>query len=110
VASKGLSDELKGTFYAVIETPTRCAYHVALVSFTSKPEAPVRPVARQIADVIRSVCFDPGRQSSGTGGPMAMALNQRAWNCPGRATRPLMVDHGIRVRVKSHPAPTFTVL
>jgi type IV secretory pathway VirD2 relaxase len=67
VASKGLSDELKGTFYAVIETPTGRAYHVPLdpraaetmrpgdiVSFTTKPEAPVRPVDRQIADVARA--------------------------------------------------------
>ena len=30
VASKGLSDELKGTFYAVVETPTGRAYHVPL--------------------------------------------------------------------------------
>jgi hypothetical protein len=67
VASKGLSDELKGTFYAVIETPTGRAYHVPLdpraaetmrpgdiVSFTTKPEAPVRPVDRQIADDARA--------------------------------------------------------
>jgi Protein of unknown function (DUF3363) len=64
VASKGLSDELKGDFYAVIEAPTGRAYHVALdrraaetvragdiVSLTTKPEAPVRPVDRQIAEV-----------------------------------------------------------
>jgi type IV secretory pathway VirD2 relaxase len=64
VASKGLSDELKGAFYAVIETPTGRAYHVPLdarsaealrlgdiVSLTTKPEAPVRPVDRHIADV-----------------------------------------------------------
>jgi hypothetical protein len=30
VADKGLSDELVGGFYAVVETPTRCAYHVPL--------------------------------------------------------------------------------
>jgi type IV secretory pathway VirD2 relaxase len=67
VASKGLSDELKGDFYAVIETPTGRAYHVALdrrgaetvragdiVSFTTKPEAPVRPADRQIAEVARA--------------------------------------------------------
>jgi type IV secretory pathway VirD2 relaxase len=66
VASKGLSDELKGAFYAVIESPTGRAYHVALdaratetvrpgdiVSFTTKPEAPVRPIDRQIAEVAR---------------------------------------------------------
>jgi len=67
VASKGLSDELKGTFYAVVETPTGRAYHVPLdargaeamrpgdlVSFTTRPEAPVRPVDRQIAEVARA--------------------------------------------------------
>src|SRR5580658_423810 len=67
VASKGLSDELKGAFYAVVETPTGRAYHVALdarsaeamrpgdiVSFTTKPEAPVRPSDRQIAEVARA--------------------------------------------------------
>ncbi|MDP9151288.1 MAG: DUF3363 domain-containing protein, partial [Myxococcota bacterium] len=30
VASKGLADELKGAFYAVLETPTGTAYHVPL--------------------------------------------------------------------------------
>jgi len=67
VASKGLSDELKGTFYAVVETPTGRAYHVPLdprgaeamrlgdiVSFTTQPEAPVRPVDRQIAEAARA--------------------------------------------------------
>jgi hypothetical protein len=67
VASKGLSDELKGVFYAVIETPAGRAYHVSLdrqaaetmrpgeiVSFTTKPDLPVRPVDRQIAEVARA--------------------------------------------------------
>jgi type IV secretory pathway VirD2 relaxase len=67
VASRGLSDELKGAFYAVIETPTGRAYHVPLdrpaaetlragdiVSFTTRPEAPVRPLDRQIADAARA--------------------------------------------------------
>jgi type IV secretory pathway VirD2 relaxase len=62
VASKGLSDELKGVFYAVIETPTGSAYHVPIdsrsadalrpgdvVSLTTKPEPPLRPVDREIA-------------------------------------------------------------
>ncbi len=30
VASKGLSDELEGDFYAVLETPTGAEYHVPL--------------------------------------------------------------------------------
>jgi type IV secretory pathway VirD2 relaxase len=63
VASKGLSDELKGAFYAVVETPSGRAYHVPLdarsadslrpgdiVSLATKPESPVRPVDRHIAD------------------------------------------------------------
>ena len=67
VASKGLSDELKGAMYAVIETPRGHAYHVPLaarlaedirpgdiVSFTTKPEAAVRPVDRHIAEVSRA--------------------------------------------------------
>jgi type IV secretory pathway VirD2 relaxase len=64
VASKGLSDELKGAFYAVIETPAGSAYHVPLdarsaealrpgdiVSLATKPEASVRPLDRYISDV-----------------------------------------------------------
>src|SRR5579862_7180352 len=64
VASKGILDELKGTFYAVVETPTGHAYHVPLdarsaeslcsgdvVSLSTRPEVPVRPVDRQIADI-----------------------------------------------------------
>jgi type IV secretory pathway VirD2 relaxase len=67
VASKGLSDELKGGFYAVIEAVSGHAYHVPLearsasnlrpgdiVSFTTKPEPPVRAVDRQIAETARA--------------------------------------------------------
>jgi hypothetical protein len=67
VAGKGLSDELKGTFYAVIETPAGRAYHVPLdarsvetvgvgdlVSLATPPESPVRPVDRQIAEAARA--------------------------------------------------------
>jgi len=67
VADKGLSDELRGASYAVIETPTGHAYHVPLdarsteglrvgdwVSFTTKPEAAVRLVDRHIADSARA--------------------------------------------------------
>ncbi len=65
VAGKGLSDELKGTFYAVVETPAGRAYHVPLdaksaqtvsvgdlVSLATPPASPVRPVDRQIADLV----------------------------------------------------------
>jgi type IV secretory pathway VirD2 relaxase len=64
VASKGLTDELKGTFYAVLETPTGAAYHVPLdahaadalspgdlVRFGTKQAPPGRPVDRHIVDV-----------------------------------------------------------
>jgi type IV secretory pathway VirD2 relaxase len=62
VASKGLSDEQKGAFYAVIEAPSGKAYHVAMseraaeqvrpgdiVSLKSEPEPPLRRVDREIA-------------------------------------------------------------
>jgi type IV secretory pathway VirD2 relaxase len=64
VASKGLSDELKGIFYAVVETPNGSAYHVPLdarsaeslnagdmVSLTTKPQPAVRPIDRHVAEV-----------------------------------------------------------
>jgi len=67
VAGKGLSDELKGTFYAVVETPAGRAYYVPLdarsaqtvgvgdlVSLATPPEAAVRPADRQIAEVARA--------------------------------------------------------
>ena len=67
VAGKGLSDELKGTFYAVVETPAGRAYHVPLdarsaqtvgvgdlVSLATPPEPPVRPADRQIAEAARA--------------------------------------------------------
>jgi type IV secretory pathway VirD2 relaxase len=67
VASKGLSDELKGRFYAVVETPKGRAYHFALdaraaeevrpgdiVSLATKPEPPVRAVDRQIDEGARA--------------------------------------------------------
>jgi type IV secretory pathway VirD2 relaxase len=67
VAGKGLSDELKGTFYAVVETPAGRAYHVPLdarsaqtvgvgdlVSLAAPPETPVRFADRQIAEAARA--------------------------------------------------------
>ena len=66
VAAKGLADELKGTFYAVIETPSGRAYHVPLdarsadalrpsdiVSLRTEPEVAIRSVDRHIADAVR---------------------------------------------------------
>jgi type IV secretory pathway VirD2 relaxase len=67
VASKGLSDELKGRLYAVIETPTGHAYHVPLdarsaeeirpgdiVSVASRPEEAIRPIDRRLIEVARA--------------------------------------------------------
>jgi len=66
VAGKGLSDEMKGTFYAVLEAPNGFAYHVPLdartaeaiapgdlVSFGTRPELAVRPIDRHIAERAR---------------------------------------------------------
>jgi type IV secretory pathway VirD2 relaxase len=66
VAAKGLSDELKGAYYAVLETPSGGAYHVPLsaraadqfrvgdvVSFGTRPEPTVRPIDRHIAETAR---------------------------------------------------------
>jgi hypothetical protein len=89
VASKGLSDELKGAFYAVIETPTGHAHHVPLdsraaeglragdiVSLTTKPDTPVRPVDRQIAEVARlhAGVYAVGPAAAGTSHPHARRL------------------------------------
>ncbi len=66
VAGKGLSDEMKGAFYGVLEAPNGFAYHVPLdaktaeavrpgdlVFFGSRPEQAVRPIERSIADTAR---------------------------------------------------------
>jgi type IV secretory pathway VirD2 relaxase len=66
VAAKGLSNELAGTFYAVVETATGRAYHVPLgrraaeavrpgdvVSLKTEPEGLARPVDRRIGEVAR---------------------------------------------------------
>ena len=66
VASKGLSDELKGRYYAVLETPSGDAYHVPidaraaeqlrvgdLVAFSTRPVPSVRPADRGIAESAR---------------------------------------------------------
>jgi hypothetical protein len=67
IASKGLVDELRGAFYAVLETPTGHAYHVPLdaraaeqfrvgdlVVCATPREQAVRPVDREIAEVARA--------------------------------------------------------
>jgi type IV secretory pathway VirD2 relaxase len=68
VAGKGLSDEEKGTYYAVIEAPNGFAYHVPLdakeaervaagdlVFFGTRPELAVRPMDRRIDETARQV-------------------------------------------------------
>jgi type IV secretory pathway VirD2 relaxase len=67
VAGKGLSDEMKGAYYAVLEAPNGFAYHVPLdqktaeavapgdlVFFGTRPELAVRPVDRRIAETARN--------------------------------------------------------
>ncbi len=90
VAGKGLSDELKGTFYAVVETPTGRAYHVPLdprgaqtvsvgdlVSLATPPETSIRPTDRKIAEAARArggvFAIDP----SADGDPQALARRLR---------------------------------
>src|SRR5579859_2730704 len=66
VIAKGLADELKGRFYAVVEAPGGCAYHIALdariaetlqtgdlISLRSHPEPAVRSIDRAIQDATR---------------------------------------------------------
>ena len=93
VADKGLSDELRGASYAVIETPTGHAYHAPLdarsaeelgrgdwVSFTTKPEAAVRSVDRHIADVARArqgvYELEPSANDAATAAPTVRRLQQ----------------------------------
>jgi type IV secretory pathway VirD2 relaxase len=67
VASKGLSEELKGVYFAIVETPTGTVYHVPLsarsaeqlragdiVSLATKPAEPIRTVDREIAEAARA--------------------------------------------------------
>jgi type IV secretory pathway VirD2 relaxase len=66
VVQKGLADESKGTFYAIVETPAGVAYRLPLaasmaedlragdlVSFDTRRESAVRAVDRRIAEVAR---------------------------------------------------------
>ncbi len=95
VAAKGLADELKGTFYAVLETPTGTAYHVAigpktvesigtgdLVTFESKPARAVGPVDLHIAEVaLRQAgvyAIDPAVPLTGERAPAARRLRELA--------------------------------
>jgi type IV secretory pathway VirD2 relaxase len=74
VAGKGLSDELKGDFYVVIETPSGDAYHLPvparsaeelrvgdIVSFESKPVDSVRPTPNLLEELERRAGDHPVR-------------------------------------------------
>jgi hypothetical protein len=63
VVAKGLSDEIKGTFYAVVESPSGQGYHLPIdarcadalrvgdvVRLSTRPESAVRPVDQAIAE------------------------------------------------------------
>ncbi len=73
VAAKGLSDELRGAFYAVLETPAGMGYHVPLdrgsaealrvgdiVSFSTKPSLPAGDATTRHRLVVRKdeLCLD----------------------------------------------------
>jgi hypothetical protein len=90
VAAKGLSDELKGAFYAVLETPNGAVYHVPLdvrtaeaiaagdlVSFASKQEGNVRLVDRRIVEVARSHRGVFALEQSPTSGSEAARMAKR---------------------------------
>jgi type IV secretory pathway VirD2 relaxase len=91
VASKGLSDELKGAFYVVLETPTGHAYHVPInartaeelrpgdiVTFASRREPAVRAVDREIAQAAasRGGSYAPEPAPDGAPHPHARRLLQ----------------------------------
>ena len=102
VAGKGLSDEERGTYYAVIEAPNGFAYHLPLdakaaegvapgdlVLFGTRPEAAVRPMNRRIAETAREarrgLCARPGRRRGGPCARGASAGRARARGaCHGR--------------------------
>jgi type IV secretory pathway VirD2 relaxase len=99
VARKGLSDELKGGFYAVIETPAGHAYHVQLdarsaaelrpgdvVSFTTKRESPVRPVDREIAEMARAQGGSVGPAEGVDAGAHPVGRRLRELECLGLAS------------------------
>lgn len=98
VASKGLSDELKGRFYAIVEAPSGRVYHVAfdarapeevrpgdIVSLATKPEPLVRAVDRQIDEGARAPALPPPRTASGRSTPSSCTPNRSACS-PGAAS------------------------
>jgi type IV secretory pathway VirD2 relaxase len=109
VAAKGLEDESRGVWYAVLETPTGGAYHVRLsarqaevtrtgdlVTFGTKRDAAVRPVDRHIAKVAASdglyAVVDRAREGEARSAAgrlrelerlgMVTARSPDAWNVP----------------------------
>ena len=87
VAAKGLSDELKGIYFAVLETPSGRAYHLPidargaevlrvgeLVSFATRPEPAVRPVDREIAAPLSGGRYTPPASADGREHPQVRRL------------------------------------
>jgi type IV secretory pathway VirD2 relaxase len=121
VAAKGLEDESKGIWYAVLETPTGGAYHVRLsarqaevtrtedlVTFGTRRDAAVRPVDRHIAEVaapdgIYALADDPGRDGEARSATsrlrelerlgMVTARSPDVWNVPSDLLERLEVRH-----------------
>jgi type IV secretory pathway VirD2 relaxase len=121
VAAKGLEDESKSIWYAVLETPTGGAYHVRLsarqaeltrtgdlVSFGTKRDAAVRPVDRHIAGVaaptgVYALADDRGREGEARSAAarlreleridMVTARSPDVWNVPPNLLERLEVRH-----------------
>ena len=113
VAGKGLSDEMKGAFYAVLETPNGFAYHVPLdaktaeavrpgdlVLFGTRPELAVRPVDRRIAETAA-----PRRRGLRTGPGLARSTTVRARRV-GCANSSVRASSRLKVRTDGSCPPT----
>ncbi len=121
VAAKGLEDESKGVWYAVLETPTGAAYHLRLsarqaevtrtgdlVTFGTRRDAAVRPIDRHIAEVaaptgVYALGADRGREGEARAAAvrlrelerlgMVTARSPDAWNVPGDLLQRLEMRH-----------------
>jgi type IV secretory pathway VirD2 relaxase len=121
VAAKGLEDESKGVWYAVLETPTGGAYHVRLsarqaevtrtgdlVTFGTRRDSAVRPIDRHIAEVAApagtyALAADRGREGEARSAAarlrelerlgMVTARSPDAWNVPADLVQRLEMRH-----------------
>jgi type IV secretory pathway VirD2 relaxase len=121
VAAKGLEDESKGVWYAVLETPTGGAYHVRLsarqaevtrtgdlVTFGTRRDMAVRPVDRHIAEVaapngVYVLADGRKREGEARSAParlrelerlgMVTARSPDAWNVPADLLQRLEMRH-----------------